>query len=286
MILPYSNSESSKESFLDASQVLVKSSKSKRKRRQPMFALGDRRVGTDLSDRGSRRLLLQLPEMNIHEKESIFAKLKEEFIHFLTSAHEDWDHKEECRRFSIMGECITCARWKGLYLISSYDIVKAIEVLYRLTHMGTFPGYRRLFEEGILCDLRNLQVGSESLLEASNSDLLRFLYKINCVKTHKKQKVFIWSAVPFQKLFIEAISRQFQYLKKDRISSPRSTNLMGLNLRWQYPKRFSSWSSFESDAETSLEDSENHVYNATEFPNLFRFAEVAINSDSTLLSIV
>lgn len=283
MVIPYSYFDKAKRSLGEGAKNSAEKPLSKRRRRRPLLALGDRRVGTDLNKSDCSQQLLKLPEMNLREKERLFARLREEFLDFLRSAHNGWSPEEECRRFTVLGECITCTRWRGLYLISSADIVKAMEVLYRLYHMGTFPGNRRRFEEGILCYLRNLQVGNEALLEASNSDLLKYLYKINCVKTHKRQKVFIWSAVPFYNIYIDAVLKQKQCFGNEGGRDP-GVFTMGYHqsehLQAYEPPRCDSCSSALSRlglGECSEDSRGSAMYSEPgDFSNLHRFAEAAV----------
>ena len=54
---------------------------------------------------------------------------------------------------------------------------------------------QKKFEEGIFSDLRNLKPGNGAVLEEPRSKFLDFLFKLNCIRTHKKQKVFLWRAV-------------------------------------------------------------------------------------------
>ncbi|RKO82733.1 STE like transcription factor-domain-containing protein, partial [Blyttiomyces helicus] len=66
------------------------------------------------------------------------------------------------------------------------------------------------FEEGIFSDLRNLKPGIDATLEEPRSDFLEVLYKNNCIRTQKKQKVFYWFSVPHDRLFMDALERDLK----------------------------------------------------------------------------
>jgi hypothetical protein len=74
--------------------------------------------------------------------------------------------------------------------------------------MGQSPTNFKKFDEGIHTDLRSIKVGDGAILEESNSSLLKYLYRINSVRTHKRQKIFLWHAVPFLNLLEDAIKRE------------------------------------------------------------------------------
>jgi hypothetical protein len=70
------------------------------------------------------------------------------------------------------------------------------------------------FEEGIFSDLRNLKPGMDASLEEPKSEFLEMLYKNNCIRTQKKQKVFFWFSVPHDRLFLDALERD---LKREKM---------------------------------------------------------------------
>jgi len=76
------------------------------------------------------------------------------------------------------------------------------------------------FEEGIFSDLRNLKSGTDASLEEPKSGFLDFLYKNNCIRTQKKQKVFYWYSVPHDKLFLDALERD---LKREKMGQEATT---------------------------------------------------------------
>lgn len=76
------------------------------------------------------------------------------------------------------------------------------------------------FEEGIFSDLRNLKSGTDASLEEPKSTFLDFLYKNNCIRTQKKQKVFYWYSVPHDRLFLDALERD---LKREKIGQEATT---------------------------------------------------------------
>jgi transcription factor STE12 len=76
------------------------------------------------------------------------------------------------------------------------------------------------FEEGIFSDLRNLKSGTDASLEDPKSPFLDFLYKNNCIRTQKKQKVFYWYSVPHDRLFLDALERD---LKREKMGQEATT---------------------------------------------------------------
>lgn len=170
----------------------------------------------DLSSKDTSQQLLQASSMSDVAKAKIYKKLTEDLKDFINNAGKDWAPEEECRRFTIFGDCIVCARWEGKLLVSGSDVVKCMGALYRLANLGKLPRDQRKFKESITGDLRNLKTGSAALLEDANSPLLRFLFRISSVRTHKRQKVFFWTAVPFMDLFLDAMSRE----RRNSIPSP------------------------------------------------------------------
>lgn len=76
------------------------------------------------------------------------------------------------------------------------------------------------FEEGIFSDLRNLKSGTDATLEEPKSAFLDFLYKQNCIRTQKKQKVFYWYSVPHDRLFLDALERD---LKREKMGQEATT---------------------------------------------------------------
>jgi transcription factor STE12 len=68
--------------------------------------------------------------------------------------------------------------------------------------------------------LRNLKSGTDASLEEPKSAFLDFLYKNNCIRTQKKQKVFYWYSVPHDRLFLDALERD---LKREKMGQEATT---------------------------------------------------------------
>ena len=94
----------------------------------------------------------------------------------------------------MFDEVISCVMWEGRYYATGTDIVRSLVWRFRLE--GQVIGDRKKFEEGVFSDLRNLKPGLDATLEEPRSRFLDYLYKLNCIRTHKKQKVFFWFSVP------------------------------------------------------------------------------------------
>ncbi|KAI9661614.1 MAG: homeodomain transcription factor ste12 [Bathelium mastoideum] len=139
--------------------------------------------------------------------------------YFLISAPVDWQPDQYIRRFLLpTGEYISCVLWNNLFHISGTDIVRCLS--FRFQAFGRPVKNSKKFEEGIFSDLRNLKSGTDASLEEPKSAFLDFLYKNNCIRTQKKQKVFYWYSVPHDRLFLDALERD---LKREKMGQEATT---------------------------------------------------------------
>ena len=106
----------------------------------------------------------------------------------------------------------------NLFHISGTDIVRCLA--FRFQAFGRPIKNSKKFEEGIFSDLRNLKSGTDASLEEPKSPFLDFLYKNNCIRTQKKQKVFYWYSVPHDRLFLDALERD---LKREKMGQEATT---------------------------------------------------------------
>lgn len=106
----------------------------------------------------------------------------------------------------------------NLFHISGTDIVRCLS--FRFQAFGRPVKNSKKFEEGIFSDLRNLKSGTDASLEEPKSGFLDFLYKNNCIRTQKKQKVFYWYSVPHDRLFLDALERD---LKREKMGQEATT---------------------------------------------------------------
>ena len=109
---------------------------------------------------------------------------------------------------------------------------------FRFQAFGRPVKNSKKFEEGIFSDLRNLKAGNDASLEEPKSAFLDFLYKNNCIRTQKKQKVFYWYSVPHDRLFLDALERDLKREKANQEATTMATYEPAL--------------SFEFDASQSL----------------------------------
>lgn len=123
------------------------------------------------------------------------------------------------------GDVISCIFWQGRHYITGTDIVKIL--LFRFHHIGRQVLNTKKFEEGVFSDLRNLKPGVDAVLEDPKSPFLEYLYKNNCIRTQKKQKVFFWYKVPHDALFRDAIERDL----KREASLYQTVHLFNVNQR-------------------------------------------------------
>ncbi|KAG9774868.1 STE-domain-containing protein, partial [Aureobasidium melanogenum] len=139
--------------------------------------------------------------------------------YFLISAPVDWSPDSLIRRFLLpTGEYVSCVLWNNLFHISGTDIVRCLS--FRFQAFGRPVKNPKKFEEGIFSDLRNLKSGTDASLEEPKSPFLDFLYKNNCIRTQKKQKVFYWYSVPHDRLFLDALERD---LKREKMNQEATT---------------------------------------------------------------
>ncbi|ORX88063.1 STE-domain-containing protein [Anaeromyces robustus] len=151
-------------------------------------------------------------------KNQIPLKSLEELNYFLASAPKNWKSGEVIKRLQIYEhEYISCVFWENQHFITGTDIVKALA--YRFKIQGHEIKNVKKFEEGIFSDLRNLKPGIDSSLEEPKSPFLELLYKNKCIRTQKKQKVFFWYSVPYDRLYQDVLKRD----KKRELSGKKST---------------------------------------------------------------
>ncbi|KAK9369022.1 STE like transcription factor-domain-containing protein [Lipomyces kononenkoae] len=139
---------------------------------------------------------------------------------FLASAPAQMAPKEMFNRFQLpTQEYVTCVLWNGVFYITGTDIVRCLT--FRFQAFGRPVKNPKKFEEGIFSDLRNLKPGNDdALLEEPKSPFLEILYKNNCIRTQKKQKVFNWFSVPHDRLFLDALERD---LKRESLKQETTT---------------------------------------------------------------
>ncbi|TFK47163.1 STE-domain-containing protein [Heliocybe sulcata] len=119
-------------------------------------------------------------------------------------------------------EYVSCVLWSGLYHITGTDIVRAL--VFRFEAFGRPVRNMKKFEEGVFSDLRNLKPGVDACLEEPKSPFLDLLFKYQCIRTQKKQKVFYWFSVPHDRLFLDALERD---LKREKMGMEPTTVVVG-----------------------------------------------------------
>ncbi|KAI0742540.1 hypothetical protein C8Q80DRAFT_1273186 [Daedaleopsis nitida] len=126
-------------------------------------------------------------------------------------------------RFALPNsEYVSCVLWGGLYHITGTDIVRAL--VFRFEAFGRPVRNMKKFEEGVFSDLRNLKPGVDACLEEPKSPFLDLLFKYQCIRTQKKQKVFYWFSVPHDRLFLDALERD---LKREKMGLEPTTVVSG-----------------------------------------------------------
>ncbi len=147
-------------------------------------------------------------------------RLIDDLKFFLATAPANWQENQIIRRYYLNHDegFVSCVYWKNLYFITGTDIVRCM--VYRFEMFGRVIIDRKKFEEGVFSDLRNLKCNQDAILENPKSEFLEFLYKNNCLRTQKKQKVFFWFSVNHDKLFADALERD---LKRESSKTQQSS---------------------------------------------------------------
>ncbi|KAL9624596.1 MAG: hypothetical protein Q9160_001261 [Pyrenula sp. 1 TL-2023] len=187
--------------------------------------------------------------------------------YFLISAPVDWSPDQFIRRFLLpTGEYVSCVLWNNLFHISGTDIVRCLS--FRFQAFGRPVKNSKKFEEGIFSDLRNLKSGTDASLEEPKSPFLDFLYKNNCIRTQKKQKVFYWYSVPHDRLFLDALERDLKREKMNQEATTMAVNEPALSFEFDSSQSLfeqltkaqqANSSSFSANASTSYSQSTSPV---------------------------
>ncbi|KAF9235015.1 putative STE-like transcription factor [Melanogaster broomeanus] len=137
-------------------------------------------------------------------------------------SHLSSSHPSMHRFLLPTSEYVTCVLWASRYHITGTDIVRAL--VFRFEAFGRPVRNMKKFEEGVFSDLRNLKPGTDATLEEPKSQFLDLLFKYQCIRTQKKQKVFYWYSVPHDRLFLDALERD---LKREKMGLEPTTVVIG-----------------------------------------------------------
>jgi len=151
-------------------------------------------------------------------------------------------------------EYVTCVLWNGLYHITGTDIVRAL--VFRFEAFGRPVRNMKKFEEGVFSDLRNLKPGVDASLEEPKSPFLDLLFKYQCIRTQKKQKVFYWFSVPHDRLFLDALERD---LKREKMGQEPTTVVTGEPaISFTYDPKRSLYDQFSRTQKGDADDDDAH----------------------------
>lgn len=143
------------------------------------------------------------------EQYEIAAKKLENLRGFLNSAPSMFPPRTNILKHRLSSsESVCCVRWNGEFLISGADILRCI--MFKFKAFGRDVLNRGKFEELIFSDLRSSKSSVRARLEEGKSELLEFLHKHGAIRTKKKQRVFYWSAVPHDELFLDSLERELR----------------------------------------------------------------------------
>lgn len=111
----------------------------------------------------------------------------------------------------LTGDKVSCISWKdGKFYITGTDIVRILN--FRFLVINKLIPNMKKFEEGVFSDLRNLKTPCDAILEEAKSDFLQYLFRNQCIRTQKKQKIYFWNRVDHDRLFKLALER---YIRRD-----------------------------------------------------------------------
>jgi len=182
--------------------------------------------------------------------------------YFLSTAHLNWAVNQTLKRFQLPnGETISCVYWNNTFYITGTDIVRSL--VFRFQAYGRPVKNIKKFEEGIFSDLRNLKPGVDAILEEPRSEFLEMLYKNNCIRTQKKQKVFFWFSVPHDRLFLDALERDHKRESEGKepstvaLQSAPLLEAMTMNPQTKIPTTLKQYSAASSNMTTTLPSQQN-----------------------------
>lgn len=143
------------------------------------------------------------------ETVSIPIGTKDPISWFVETAYQEWSASLAARYLELSNKSrIACVAWDGEFYISGTDILKIVQ--FRLRQAGIRDADPRKIERGIISTLRGLRPGRSSILLESRDPLMSRLDALGCIKTRKRQKVFLWDAVDHQRLFQDALARELR----------------------------------------------------------------------------
>jgi len=198
--------------------------------------------------------------------------------YFLSTAHLNWAVNQTLKRFQLPnGETISCVYYKNTFYITGTDIVRSL--VFRFQAYGRPVKNMKKFEEGIFSDLRNLKPGVDAILEEPRSEFLEMLYKNNCIRTQKKQKVFFWFSVPHDRLFIDALERDHKREAEGKepstvtLQSAPLLEAMAMNPQTKIPNNLKQYATasnttLPSQQNTNTTNVNNYYINTNERPQL------------------
>lgn len=201
--------------------------------------------------------------------------------YWLATAPCNWESDQNIRRYLLpTGESISCVLWNSLYHITGTDIVRSL--VFRFQAFGRPVKNIKKFEEGVFSDLRNLKPGTDASLEEPKSEFLEMLYKNNCIRTQKKQKVFYWFSVPHDRLFLDALERD---LKREKMGTePTTFAVAEPALSFSFDSTQSLYDQFTKGVSpSSSADSSPRVHNLVYDPSIPQLTPLIKTDDAAVL---
>ncbi|KAL6713110.1 hypothetical protein ACLMJK_009231 [Lecanora helva] len=217
-------------------------------------------------------MLSETAQQSLPQDAQVALQQVDNLKYFLISAPVDWTPDQYIRRFLLpTGEYVSCVLWNNLFHISGTDIVRCLS--FRFQAFGRPVKNSKKFEEGIFSDLRNLKSGTDASLEEPKSPFLDFMYKNNCIRTQKKQKVFYWYSVPHDRLFLDALERDLKREKMNQEATTMAVSEPALSFEFDSSQSLfeqltkaqqANTSSFSGNANSSYSQSTSPVLRATD----------------------
>lgn len=170
---------------------------------------------SDLKKSNSSILLSQLTSGD-KNKESYYEALSSSFTAFknsIKSGENIFTSERPMVRYTIFGDTISCLQTQDhLLLVSTQDVVKMVLAETRLRLQDSLNhSMTSKISSRIVMELRTMKCGTKAAddnsvdncvaqIEDGNSEILKVFYRVNAIKTLKRQKLFNWKRLNWKHL--------------------------------------------------------------------------------------
>lgn len=206
-----------------------------------------RNNSSDLKKSNSSILLSQLTSGD-KNKESYYGALSSSFTAFKNSVKSGgniFTSERPMVRYTIFGDTISCLQIQDhLLLVSTQDVVKMVLAETRLKLQDSLNhSMTSKISSRIVMELRTMKCGTKAAddksvdncvaqIEDGNSEILKVFYRVNAIKTLKRQKLFNWKRLNWkhlEKVAMECIGNNETTTTTDKERDAKS-NTGGIDL--------------------------------------------------------